>query len=382
VTPLSQPAIRRRALSFEGLRSHDRSTVLVVAGFVLSRAIILAAALASELGLARNPQLTSGDPGFLLRPLTSWDGWWYLGIARDGYHLAALQGTYHDYAFLPLFPGLVRVLSTPFPAADGLIAVLLSNALFAVALGLLFVLGRTHLGSTRAAVACFLLAVSPFSFVFSMAYGESLFLVLALGAFVAAERDRRVLTGLLLALAALCRLQGAILALPLWLILLRQDGWRPRLSQAWLLLGPLAVAAFLDGVAWFTSSSGSYADNMAQWGRSGVGTAASSGSSLATGLGPIQVTQLVILCLSIWPLVYARADRMRLEYVLVPVLFLAAVFASGNLESVGRYVTTAFPIFWLMARRESFFWRRAWPVASVALLALFSTLAFTGYWVP
>ena len=90
----------------------------------------------------------------------------------------------------------------------------------------------------------------------------------------------------------------------------------------------------------------------------------------------------MILCLSVWPLVYARADRMRLEYVLVPVLFLGAVFASGNLESVGRYVTTAFPIFWLMAGRDSFFWRRAWPVASVALLALFSTLAFTGFWVP
>src|SRR5262249_38755069 len=160
-------------------------------------------------GLARNAALTSGDPGFLLRPLTSWDGWWYLGIARDGYHLATLQGAYHDYAFLPLFPALVRSLSIATPAADGLIAVLTSNALFAVALGLLFVLGRTHLGAERAAIACFLLAVSPFSFVFSMAYGESLFLVLALGAFVAAERDRRTVAGVLLALAALCRLQGA-----------------------------------------------------------------------------------------------------------------------------------------------------------------------------
>src|SRR5262249_13998432 len=159
----------------------------------------------------------SGDPGFLLRPLTAWDGWWYLGIARDGYHLAQMQGTYHDYAFLPLFPALVRLLSIPAPAADGLIAVLAANALFAVALGLLYVLGPDHLGAERAAVACFLLAVSPFSFAFSMAYGESLFLVLALGAFLAAERDRRAASGLLLALAALCRLQGAILALPLWL---------------------------------------------------------------------------------------------------------------------------------------------------------------------
>jgi hypothetical protein len=381
VTPITQPAIVRRVGLLDGLRALDRPTWVVVAGFVVSRAVVLLAALASELGLARNAQLTSGDPGFLLRALTSWDGWWYLGIARDGYHVAALQGSYHDYAFLPLFPALVRLLSVPAPAADGLLAVLTSNALFAVALGLLFVLGRSRLGPERAALACFLLAVSPFTFVFSMAYGESLFLVLALGAFLAAERDRRAVAGVLLALAALCRLQGAVLALPLWLILLRHDAWRPRASQAWLLCGPIAVVAFLGGVAWFTGSGGSYAHNMAQWGRSGAGTAAQSGA-LATGLGPVQITQLLVLCLSIWPLVYARADRMRVEYAIVPVLFLGAVFASGNLESVGRYVTTAFPIFWLMAGRDSFFWRRAWPVGSIALLALFSALAFTGFWVP
>ncbi len=362
-------------------RSSAASMALVMGGFVVGRLVVLVAAVLSEFLIVRNPALTSGDNAFLLRPLTSWDGWWFLGIARDGYHVAALQGTYHDYAFLPLYPALVRLISTPFPGAEGLVSVLLSNVLFAVGLALLFQLGRRFLGDRRAAVACFLLAISPFSVMFSMAYGESLFLALSVGAFLAAERGNRRLAGILLALAAVTRLQGAVLALPLWLVLLRADGWRPKPSQLWVALGPIAVGAFLVGVAWFAGSAGAYADNQAQWGRGVIGGVDPSQTIGAT-LNPLLIAPILILCASIWPLVYARVDQMRLEYVLIPVLFMGATFVSGNLESIGRYATTAFPIFWLLAARRSVFWRRGWPALSAGMLGIFALLSFGGYWVP
>ena len=81
----------------------------LVTAFVLSRLVVLLAAVAAEYLLARNPLLTSGDAAPLLRSLTSWDGMYYLGIARDGYHAAAVSGADHDYAFAPLYPMLVRV---------------------------------------------------------------------------------------------------------------------------------------------------------------------------------------------------------------------------------------------------------------------------------
>jgi hypothetical protein len=357
------------------------TVAMVAGGYVVGRLIVLVAAVFSETLLIRNPSLTSGDGSFLLRALTSWDGWWYLGIARDGYHLAPIQGPYHDYAFLPFFPALIRLVAAPFPGAEGLVAVLLSHALFAVALGLLFLLGRRHLGERRAAVACFLIGISPFSVMFSMAYGESLFLALSVGAFLAAERGHRPLAGILLALSAVARLQGAVLALPLWLLMLRQDGWRPRPSQLWVLLGPLAVAAFLGWVAWFTGSAGAYAANQAEWGRGVIGSLDPS-QTIAATFNPIQVALLLILCATIWPLVYARVDGLRLEHALIPVLFLAATFVSGNLESVGRYATAAFPIFWLLANRRSTFWRRVWPAMSAGLLGVFALLSFGGYWAP
>lgn len=371
------PATETRAAA----RSTAASLALIMGGFVAGRLVVLVAAVFSEFLLIRNASLTSGDSSFLLRALTSWDGWWYLGIARDGYHLAAIQGPYHDYAFLPLYPALVRLLSAPFSGAEGLVSVLLSNVLFAVGLGLLFQLGRRYLGDRRAAVACFLLAVSPFSSVFSMAYGESLFLALSVGAFLAAERGHRGFAGVLLALAAVARLQGAVLALPLWLVMLRADGWRLRWTQAWALLAPVAVGAFLASVAWFTGSAGAYAANQAQWGRGVIGGLDPS-QTIAATFNPIQIGLVLILCASIWPLVYARVDKLRIEYALIPIMFIGATFVSGNLESIGRYVTTAFPIFWLLAARRSLFWRRSWPVLSAGLLGIFALLSFGGYWAP
>lgn len=379
--PTQRLQVQPRTAERPSVRSRSASTALVVGGFVAGRLVVLVAALFSEFLLIRNPSLTSGDGSFLMRALTSWDGWWYLGIARDGYHVAPIQGPYHDYAFLPLFPGLVRLLSAPFPGAQGLISVLLSNVLFAVGLALLFQLGRRHLGDAKAAAACFLLAVSPFSVIFSMAYAESLFLVLSVGAFLAAERGHRPLAGILLALSAVTRLQGAALALPLLIILLRADGWRPRPSQLWLLLGPLAVAAFFGWVAWFAGSAGAYAANQAQWGRGVIGGLDPS-QTIAATFNPIQVGLLLILCASIWPLVYARVDRLRIEYASIPLMFIGATFLSGNLESIGRYVTLAFPIFWLLAGRRSMGWRRGWPVLSAGLLGIFALLSFGGYWTP
>jgi hypothetical protein len=371
---------------FAGVRMRTSTVAalsLILGGYAAGRFIVLVAAWFSETLLVRNPALTSGDGGFILRPLTSWDGWWYLGIAREGYHVAPVQLQQHDYAFLPLYPTLVRGLSVPFPGAEGLVAVLLSHLLFALALVLLFALGRRHLGDRRAAFACFLLAISPFSAVFSMAYGEGLFLVLAIGSFLAAERGNRPAAGILLCLAALCRLQGAVLFLPLWILFLRQDGRRPRLSQAWVLLAPLAVAGFVAYAAWLTGSLDAFVTNMSGFVGRGVAAAdVPAAQAIAAHVNPIQLVLLIVLCAAIFPLVYARADGLRFEYVVIPVLFIGVTVASGNLESIGRYVMTAFPIFWLLANRRTIFWRRTWPAISAGLLALFAVLSFGGYWVP
>lgn len=356
----------------------------VVRAFLVSRAVVLVAAVLAESVVPRNPALTSGDAGPLLRSLTAWDGWWYLGIARDGYHAAPLVGAYHDYAFLPLYPLLVGALAWPWPDLIGLVSVVASNVFALVGLGLLVHLGEPYLGRERASHAAAFMAIAPFAFVFAMAYAESVFLILSVGAFVALERGHRRAAGVLMALASLARLQGVLLVVPLVLLAWLRDGRRVSASQGWLLLAPIAVLAFLGFVSWLTGSAGAYGGAQAAWGRGGLG-AAPAGESLGANLSVQNVISLATLCAAVFLLVFLRADyrrhRIPWPYALVPVLFLAAVFISGTLESVGRYALLAFPFAWVLASRPAGF-QRVWPVLSLAGLFAAAVSSFAGWLVP
>jgi hypothetical protein len=368
----------RFAGALEGLGLDRR----IVSAFLVSRLLVLVAAVIAEGFIIRNSALTGGADGPILRSLTSWDGWYYLGIVRDGYHATPVSGAYRDVAFLPLFPLIVRILSAPWPAFAGLVAVIVANVASLVSLGLLRRLGELHLGRHRASVAASLMAIYPFGWAFAMAYTESLFLALTVGAFLAAERRHRVLAGVLLGLATLCRFQGLVLVLPLAILMARQDGWRLRASLAWLALGPAALLGFMVYIGSVTGSPTAYLDAQLAWGRAGIGGAAAAGGSIAAQFSAYQAALLVVLCAAIFPLVFVRRDRLRWEYVLIPVLYVAAEMASGSLEAVGRVTMLAFPYAWILANRRGFVMRAWWPAVSAALFTALAILAFGGYWVP
>jgi hypothetical protein len=362
-----------------------RRWVPLAALVVLSRVLVLLAAWLAENVVMRNPNLTSGDGAPFLRSLTSWDGWWYLSITRTGYHAEPLVGAYHDYAFLPAFPGLVRVLSLPVPGWEGLVAVVLANVLFVVGLVLLVRLTEPLFGWATASRSAALMALFPFSAAFSMAYSESLFLVLMLAAFLAAERRRIGWTGVLLALATVTRLQGVVLLLPLaWLLWERSGRQRPTLRWGALLLGPLVAAALYGWVAWLAADPAAYGVAAGAWGRTGLGNATGGtlGSALSGVFAAIHATNLVVLLGAVFLFVFVRTDRIPPPYVAVPALFLALAFLSGSLESIGRYVALAFPDYWILAKRRRWFGRVAWPVISGVLLVVVTTAMFAGWFVP
>jgi hypothetical protein len=353
----------------------------LVALFVASRLLIVAAAFVAEALIPRNPLLEPGADGPILRSLTSWDANFYLSIVRDGYQADLVSGAYSNIAFPPLYPLVVRVLSWPIPGSEGIVAVLVSNLAFLGALALLVRLGTPYLGRRRSAFAAGLLVIYPFASVFAMAYSESLFLLLMVAAFLAAERGHRAWAGIFLALTVLCRLQGVALVLPLLIVMMRQDGWRRRPSLGWLALGPLAGVAFLAYIAVVTGTPTAFLDAQRAWGREGIGGAA-PGGTIADMFSPYQAALVVTLLASTFLLIFRRVDRLRPEYFLVPVLFIAAELSSGSLEAVGRITMLAFPLVWIIANRRSLFARRAWPMMSAGLFAIIAVLQFGGYWVP
>ncbi len=357
----------------------------LIAAFAVSRLVILLAALLVEAGtFVVNPRLIPGDPAPILRSLTTWDGDWFVGIAQNGYHLEAFGDTgYHDYAFFPLYPMLVRVLALPWPNFVGLIAIALNVVLFALALVLLVRLARPHLGEALGIRAAALLAIFPFSFVFTMAYSETLTLILVVLSVLAVERGYAGRAGIAFGLASFTRAQSAFYIVPLLLAARRHGGGRLRWVA--LGLGPLATLSYIVWVAFFTGSWNGYFGSYAAWGRNTGGAAAGSGSVGQALAGPLALyfaALMVLLMVSVGLFVFARRDRIPVEYLAIPAIALVMLLISGSLEAVGRVVLLSFPYSWILASRQHPAWRYGWPVLSVALLAVFSTLTFAGWWIP
>jgi len=199
-------------------------------------------------GLAREnarkfdePSLTHPFAPELLSPLARWDAVWYLRIADSGYGESTARA-----AFFPLYPVLVRVLAAPVgasPAALLAAAYLVALAAFVGALALLYRLASLELGRPPARAAVLLLAVFPAAVFFGAPYAESLFLLLAVSAFLAARTEHWAWAGVAAAAAAATRSAGVLLLLPLAMLWWTSRRRRAR-DAAWLALGPLGIAAY------------------------------------------------------------------------------------------------------------------------------------------
>ncbi|MFH8219217.1 mannosyltransferase family protein [Streptomyces sp. NPDC018057] len=193
--------------------------------------------------------------------LSRWEQWdWvhYRRIAEYGY-FDAFPGidVPHDnrVAFFPGFPLALRAVHTVVPdwTAAGLLISLVSGAVAVVALGRIAALGRPDGGEAGPRAATFLL-FSPAAVFLAAGYTESLFLALALPAWLAAKRGNWPLAGLLGAAATTVRVSGLFLAAALAVELLvavrahvRADGpplARRLLPLGWCLLPAVPAAVY------------------------------------------------------------------------------------------------------------------------------------------
>ncbi len=198
------------------------------------------------------PPVDRGLAGWLLGPWQRFDTLHYIHLALYGYE----PGTTHT-VFPPLYPLLIRWVGAVLGGHHMLAAMLISN-LAAIGYFLLFyLLASEEVGRRAAGKGLLFAAIYPWSFVLLSAYTEPIFLVWVTLAFWLAQQGRGWAAGLCGALAALTRLSGALLALPLlWIALerCRFRIWPPRLDLLWPALPPLASLGFLAWRAWMGSN--------------------------------------------------------------------------------------------------------------------------------
>lgn len=410
-----RPWLGARVVS--GTRMCRREPYATIASvFVASRAGVLVvgllAALTFGLRAGVKPQISENP----LRDLPArWDASWYVDIARDGYSYDVRRGagTEQSIAFFPAFPVLIRgagVLIEPVREVDmsheryvelrdGRLvwaATIIALGCFVAALVVFYQWAEARAGGPAAAGAAVLLSAYPFALFFSAAYTEALFLLGAVAAFHAFERERWVEAAAWGLLVGLTRPNGAMLSVALAVLAIApairgEDGWRRRALAGLAVaatpgVGMLMYAAYIHSL---TGDAFAWVQVQQAWGRTAEKTVGyydwmyrvirDQGFLVYLADAPIGFLQTVAALFSlamVWP-VWRRIGPAYAIFILVNLL--PPLFKGGVL-SIGRLTSTMFPQFLALALLVPEERRAAWILAFALLQGLLAALFFT--WHP
>ena len=319
-----------------------------------------------------------------------WDAPHYLDLARMGYVSEGVEARW--IVFFPLYPWLVRVSSLFL--RDELLAAFFVSGVASVAAGLLlYRLARADGEPEEVARgAVFYLLVFPTAYFLHIGYNESLFLALALGAFLAARSRCWWAAGLLGGLAALTRINGVVLlpalAFEAW-DEYRSAGRRARVEWLWLLLvgGGFGVYLFINwwvlgdpraflkmqGDHWFKSPTWPWVGIKGAWN-------ATRGRTPSDAL-MVGWQELFFILLGLGLTVWAWL-RLRASYAVWMTCNWLMWTSTKFALSVPRYTLVLFPAFILLGRLRASHpaWGAAVVVWSLLMLALFAARFAQGYW--
>ncbi|CAN5155702.1 glycosyltransferase family 39 protein [soil metagenome] len=334
-----------------------RSPLLRGLALALALAVHVAARAVGLAVLALMARTAGLDP---VPRLAIWDGGWYLRIAEGGYadRLDPAVEATGSLAFYPLYPLLIRAVSTVTGLDGPTAGVLLSELAAAVAAAGLYLLA-TRLWDRRTGVALVALwSAQPLSIVLSMVYTEALFTALAVWALVALHRRQWLTTGLLAMFAGLTRSSGlgvaaAVATYACWLWWRGQERTgRQILATALATAGPplwwLWVGLRVDRLdGWFAVQDQIWGSRW-DWG----GSVMSLGAGMFTqqvryggeAVFVIAVT-FALLIAAVLLLLEAVAQRVWWPLLVYAAVLLALTLGSaGYINSKPRFLVPIFPL--------------------------------------
>lgn len=320
-----------------------------------------------------------------------WDAVHYLNVARLGYSGEGSGEHRFMMTFLPLYPFCIW-LAHIFIRNWHFAALAVSNICCAGAFCYCFLLTQKEFGRETAKVAVFYFSIFPTAYFLHVAYSESLFLFLTIGAFYYARQARWLPCALLGMLATGSRLSGLAIMLPLAFEYFQQKEfrWRRiRWDAALLALVPLGLVVYLYlNYHYFGDPLKFLQFQREHWDRKlslpipalkNIWYWVNHDTSIVQRV-MVYGWQLAAFILGTIGLILA-AFRLRPCYVIYLALSWILIFCDSLMVCSPRYLLTQFPFFMLMGQ-----WRRRdWlHYAATCLFLLFYALNATqfarGWW--
>jgi hypothetical protein len=282
------------------------------------------------------------------------DGNWYIGIATEGYERLPFEAsTQHNWTFFPLYPLIVRLVSTVTgdPVLTGLA---LANIFLLLALILLhkttLAFGYEEEDARRTVLY---LAAFPTSYFFSLFMTESLFLLLVVASFYSARRERWWLAGVCGALASATRVSGILLLPVLAVLYWQQHGRQFKSNVLGLLIIPTGLLAFMVYLHSITGNAFAFKDVQVAWGRKPGLFIVPLLKYLVDPLRIVDGWDFKIINFLAAMLAFTCAllllKRRQWALGLFTLACVILPLSSQLLQSLGRYVLVIFPVFMTLA---------------------------------
>lgn len=309
-----------------------------------------------------------GPAGFA-DSLCIWDCYWYGDVAANGYQAYPFTETFGgpagiaNWAFFPAYPALLSLVGRILPLPPPVLGMIVSPLL---TLGAVLFSWPLFSGSRRAYyLFAALLLAGPFSFYFSIAYSESLFLLLTVLALVALKDRNYIGAGLAAGLLAATRTVGVLfvfaIALQALLDLRRPRAilGRPDIVLA-IFLAPLGLFAFMAWLYVVTGDALGFAHIQRAWDRESVNPVTALWSGLTAPAGHLDATWDWALASVVGlALCAVLALQRRWPMALFSALCLVLALTQG-VESMLRFTVALAPpciaLCLLLARWSWLFW--------------------------
>ncbi|MDO8639423.1 MAG: mannosyltransferase family protein [bacterium] len=335
---------------------------------------------------------------FLLYPWANFDGVHYLLIAGQGYT--------NNFGFLPLFPLLIRAVSSLFGTGTTLGVIqffsgfFLSNLFFLTSLFVLYKLLSLDYSKKTVFLSIIFLLLFPTSFFFGSIYSESLFLLLLLLSFYFARKKQWLWASVFGMMLSVTRIIGIFILLALIYEFIKQAclpaGRKKRVSSKLIpiLLIPVGIISYgfynLNKTGSFFYFLQAHANMGTERSADAIILMPQTLFRYAKILSTLPITQfewwIALLEVSIFfvasfLLYVAWKKKVRTSYLIFAVLAFLLPASSGTFTGLPRYSLVIFPIFIALALLKNRTLQMLYVLISSILLFILLMFFSKGYFI-